>query len=222
MRAIANNSPFTDQPPWHLDFQIGVDIWATPNLKKYFVRHRGDAIRQIMKGHFSVEYFDGMLDYFSNEFHVFYLIRHPEDVLASYFRFSQNLNWLEAPEATTLSEFIRAQPEGSCLRWQRRQYPSMLSRWASHVRGWLSAATENPIHVIRYEDLFHNYVPTMKSICRTIGAESELPVGTEFTGLQPWTGGDHGELYSDADRSFIDTTVGHSILDLWDKRSTSD
>ena len=218
MRSIALNSPYTDKPPWVLDYPLGVDIWATPALNKYLKRHAGESVREIMKCHFSVEFFDGILANFTKEFHVFYIVRNPEDTMASYHKFSNGLKWLEAPKVETVSEFIRSEPEGSCLRWQRRQYPNMIARWSCHVAGWMDAASRHAIHVVRYEDLYYEYNETMKQICSIIGVEVGQLKKPEMTGIRPWKGGDHGNLYSNPDREFIQASIDPCISGLWQRR----
>lgn len=60
--------------------------------------------------------------------------------------------------------FAHAEPCGRLMRYQMRQSPSMLKRWASHVDGWLDAAAEFPrIVIVRYEDLDANYERTVRS-----------------------------------------------------------
>ena len=68
---------------------------------------------------------------------VFYLIRHPEDVMVSYFKFLSGLGQYKG----NISKFIRSKNFG-------------IESWVKHVEGWLSY--NNPalgIIVLRYEDL---------------------------------------------------------------------
>lgn len=79
---------------------------------------------------------------FFNPFYksVLYVIRHPEDVMISYFIFLSKLGRYK----DNISKFIRSKKFG-------------ISSWVNHVDGWLS--NNNPalgIIVIRYEDLKNN------------------------------------------------------------------
>tara|TARA_B100000989_G_scaffold163049_1_gene121792 strand:- start:95 stop:916 length:822 start_codon:yes stop_codon:yes gene_type:complete len=76
---------------------------------------------------------------FFNPFYksVFYLIRHPDDVMISYFKFLSDLGQYKG----NISEFIRTKKFG-------------INAWKKHVESWLSY--NNPalgIIVFRYEDL---------------------------------------------------------------------
>jgi len=69
---------------------------------------------------------------------VVYVLRHPEDVMVSYYKFMCGLGRYEG----TISDFIRSEDYG-------------VSAWVRHVQGWLSPGN-NPslsIILIRYEDL---------------------------------------------------------------------
>jgi predicted metal-dependent phosphoesterase TrpH len=59
---------------------------------------------------------------------------------------------------------------GQLMRYQFRQYPTMLDRWANHVEHWVGAAGRaNNIHIVRYEDLAARYDDTIKHLGRRLG-----------------------------------------------------
>ncbi len=215
MKSIADHFDYIAQPYWLLDFVLGVDIWATPELERYLKQFQGKHVKNIMKSHYSVEFFDGMLDYFSHEYQLFYIIRHPQDTLASYYQFSKCLSWLEAPKVNSISEFIRAEPQGSCLRWQRKQYPSMLARWQAHVIGWLEASRYYPIHVLRYEDLVNQFNASLTNIAQRLQLPLRQINQPELTGIVPWKGGSHQEMYTNMDKQYVIDTIKPEILALW-------
>lgn len=215
MNSIAMNSNYIYRPYWQLDFNLGVDIWATPKLSSYFKKYDNRSVNNIMKSHYFVDFFENILEDFTNNFHVFYIMREPCDTLASYYRYSRLRDWLEAPNVKNISEFIKAEPVGSCLRWQRKQYRTMLQRWEAHVTGWHTASKSYCIHIIRYEDLLYDFENTMLNILNIIGVKSNNMKKPELTGIDPWCGGRHKEMYNMEDVNYIRTNVNEEIWNIW-------
>ena len=56
------------------------------------------------------------------------------------------------------------------LRYQTRQQPSLLHRWAAHVDGWLDLADGHErVVVVRYDGLAEYYEATLKSLAAPLG-----------------------------------------------------
>jgi hypothetical protein len=92
---------------------------------------------------------------FFNPFYksVFYLVRHPDQVMFSYFKFLTGLGQFNG----NISEFIRSKNFGICS-------------WVRHVQGWLSY--NNPalgIVVLRYEDLVQDSSKEIIKLFKYIG-----------------------------------------------------
>jgi hypothetical protein len=90
--------------------------------------------------------------------------------MRSFWRLIYNLPWNEGPRTGDLMAFMDAQPEGQMMRYQMRQYASVLHRWAAHCEGWLAAAEDNPrVVTVRYEALDSNYEATMRTLEAVLG-----------------------------------------------------
>ncbi len=93
-----------------------------------------------MKSHHAVDFFDGVLDDVLKHIVILYIHRDPVDVMISYWRFIARWKWHEGPRRPTAVEFAASEPEGMMMRYQVKQAPTLLHRWASHVDGWTAAA----------------------------------------------------------------------------------
>jgi len=85
---------------------------------------------------------------------VVYVLRHPEDVMVSYYKFMCGLGGYKG----TISDFIRSKQYG-------------ISAWASHVEGWLSPGNNQSMAIIliRYEDLKADSGIQMQKVFRFFG-----------------------------------------------------
>lgn len=101
-----------------------------------------------------------------------YVHRRPADVMASFWRFMHGWPWVEGPRSSTLLHFAETQPMGGIMRYQYRQSASMLDRWYNHVGGWVEAAAQyENVHVLRYEDLEHDFEGTVVKLGQQLKAE---------------------------------------------------
>lgn len=127
----------------------------------------------LFKSHHAVEFFDGVLDELLGSLVIFYVHRHPVDVMVSFWRLIHGFRWREGPKTATALDFARAEPEGQMLRYQMRQRRTMLDRWARHVEGWLAAASSRPrLVVVRYDALLADYAKTIGSLAGVLGPPS--------------------------------------------------
>jgi hypothetical protein len=130
-------------------------------------------IPPIVKSHHSVEFFDGILDGVLKQLTVFYIHRHPVDVMISYWRMIYAWPWHEGPRTPTAVAFAAAEPEGMMMRYQRKQARNLLHRWASHVDGWTAAAATRPrITVVRYDQMLSEYEKTVGAFSKVLGPRS--------------------------------------------------
>jgi len=62
---------------------------------------------------------------------------------------------------------------GQLMRYQFRQYDTMLDRWANQIEHWLQApAVSRRIHVAKYKDLANGYDDTVSRLGDALGYES--------------------------------------------------
>lgn len=76
---------------------------------------------------------------------VIYAVRHPCDVLVSYYDYQQKLGGFGTP-ATSFEDFVH----------RTLNYTDLFGSWQQHVLSWLSMRERIDLHLIRYEDLKAN------------------------------------------------------------------
>ena len=70
------------------------------------------------------------------------IIRHPAEVLLSYWRWLPSLPWHESDSWADPAGLARGIPAGASLRYQERCVSSHFERWAAHAQGWPELAPE--------------------------------------------------------------------------------
>jgi len=124
----------------------------------------------VIKSHHAVDFFEATLPRVTRDVVIFYVYRHPADVMISFWRFVHRWEWREGPRLPSALAFAMAEPEGHMLRYQMRQRANMLQRWAAHVGPWLDAAqTNRRIVPVRFEDLRDAYAGTIGGLSALIG-----------------------------------------------------
>ncbi|WP_420549030.1 sulfotransferase domain-containing protein [Curvivirga sp.] len=197
MKSLSLNSQYIDDPELSLDVNLGFDLWNPNDFTDLILQLRDKPILNIAKCHYEVDFIAPLIDKFLDDFHLIYIVRRPEDVLKSYFDFSSQLFWKEAPKTTNVNEFVKAVPIGSCLRWQHRQYDTMTHRWVGHVQGWLEiTSVRSNIILITYDDLKDRYQETMTYLVDRLGWKKPQDfVLPPSSGILPGQGGSHIDSY---------------------------
>jgi hypothetical protein len=125
----------------------------------------------ILKNHHEFGFFADFADALT-EIEIVYVCRQPADVISSFWRFANSWPWVEGPRAANALEFADAAPMGHLIRYQYRQYETILDRWASHVSGWSDAAERlGHVHLVRYEDLDQDFEGVIGRLANALGAE---------------------------------------------------
>ena len=173
MNTLAHNFNYVARPWWNLDLELGLNFHAPQVLLEYFKKAHDLPIRNILKSHHSAAFFEDIIDYLIEQFHIIYIYRDPRNVMESFCKHINTLQWDEGPKSATVSEFIRCTPRGGILRYQKDQETNILTRWSTHVDGWLNLAGKKSgsIKIIRYEDLDTEFEKTVRDIgdfiCKT-------------------------------------------------------
>jgi hypothetical protein len=215
MNTLASAFGYVSVPWVNLDFELGINFHDPLALRGYFERGHDRYILNIVKSHHPAGFYAGTLDYLLQQFHCFYIHRHPAAVMESFHRLVCSLPWHEGPKVATAGEFMRAEPCGALLRYQKTQHPSMLARWRAHVEGWLEVAESAPgrgLIVVRYEDLDGAFADTVRGIGERIGMSAQSlqrPVKdhkvVRAAPLEGATG------INDDDRGLIESDVGELL-----------
>src|SRR5262249_10202643 len=124
----------------------------------------------VLKSHHSADFFSDVLPHIAGRYAVFYVFRDPVEVMRSYWRFIHTLPWVEGPKVADPIAFAAAEPMGHMMRYQMRQFPTIMHRWAAHVESWLAAAERfKHVALVRYEELDRDYEDTMWKFAGIMG-----------------------------------------------------
>lgn len=218
MNTLACNFGYIAAPPINFDSGLGLNFHSTEALRQFFLTLHGKPVLNIVKSHHQAEFLRGCLDFLTQEFYIFYIARDPRDVMASFWRLIRNLPWDEGPKTATVGDFMRAEPCGGILRYQKTQLPTILHRWEANVKGWLDLidAEEVPgINLIRYEDLNSAFDSTLGKIAQMIDQPLVNPARpqTDKDVVVPGPGrtGGHRDLFTAEDNEFVLKTVGDTM-----------
>lgn len=178
MNTLAANFKYIAQPWINLDVELGLNFHSAPHLHALFRKFYGAKVLNIVKSHHAVGFFEPFLEDLLQEYFVFYIYRDARDVMCSYHRIVQGLEWDEGPRMENVGAFMRAAPRGASLRYQKETHQTVLQRWKAHVSGWLGHShTENPGFIaIRFEELNLDFENTVMNISERIGADCAEPI----------------------------------------------
>ncbi len=208
--------------PW-VNFEpqaVAINFFYPPSVRDYLVQLAALPVATIVKSHHQAEFFGDELGRISQRMIIFMIHRDPVDVMVSFWRFLHNWPWFEGPKLDDPLAFACAEPCGNMMRYQTRQYPTMMHRWAAHVEGWRNAASVSPRVVpVRYSDLLDRYEDTSRSFAAVLECEPiSLARPARDTSVVP--GGPHDPTRSgrtpdkEALRRLCRETVGETMARL--------
>ena len=173
MNALADCYGYVSSPWINLDHDTAnLNYFHPPSIGEYLMALAARPVATIVKSHHAADFFDDQLARIGARWVVFVPVRHPVQVLLSYWRFLNGLSWFEGPRVADPFDFFRAAPCGGMMRYQTRQFSNMMLLWANAVEGWL-AATEAHRHVVlvRYEDLNSKFDETVRGFAPLLGRQ---------------------------------------------------
>lgn len=179
MNTLAENFGYISDPWIDLDFNMPVNFWAADNIMNILNTMKGQPVLNTIKSHHQVEFFFSILPDILDEFLVFYIYRSARAVMESFCKHLNAYYWNAGPKVGTGRLLADFQPSGALLRYQTRQFPTMLDRWKGHVRGWLTLPEriKEQIIYVRFNDLDHDFDNTVYRISERINMNliSEFP-----------------------------------------------
>jgi len=223
MNSISINFGYIASPRIDLDFNLGLNLYAPVSILSVLKRLHNQPVLNILKSHHPIDFLIDIMDYFTEQFYVFYIYRDPRDVMVSFWKLLNDYRskgWDEGPATRTVSEFIRAQPRGAILRYQKEQEPTMLHRWQTNVLGWVNYAekNKNKVITIRYEDLNNKFDEEMKRIAKITGWNlSEIKRPSKYQNvINPGKGmnGTYREYFAPEDEDFVIEVLGNTMKKL--------
>lgn len=173
MNALAGCFDFVSNPWLDIDRnRFNINYFHAATLEALLLKLADLRQANLIKSHHEFEFMRRFVPATENVLKIVYVHRDPADVMASFWRFLHTFDWTEGPIVDTALDFATAAPMGHLMRYQFRQYPTMLDRWANHVEQWIDAAKlASNVHIVRYEDLAQRYDETIERLGRELGLE---------------------------------------------------
>lgn len=208
--------------PW-IDFDrqtFNINFFYPPEVGGLLNALADRPMANVVKSHHPVDFFNGELKRIVERYLVLVMCRHPADVMLSFWRFLHQWPWNEGPQTLDPLSFARAEPCGRLMRYQSRQYPSMLHRWAAHVDGWCKVAAEDErVRIVRYEDLDRDYEQTLRGLTGQLGRAPQAIIrpDKDFNVIPRGPSDPTGKLRSsnmDELRGYCRATVGETMSRL--------
>lgn len=165
MNSLASCYGYVSRPWVNLDpyeSSLKIQYLSPRGVRDDLLALAAQRMANVVKSHYPVEFFHTELAALTQGYVIFVACRDPVGVMLSCWRYMHRM-FRQGPKTPDPLAFARAEPCGWLMRYQLRQYPSMLRRWAAHVESWLDAARVLPrIVVVRYEDLDAKYEATVR------------------------------------------------------------
>ncbi len=171
MNTLAACFDYVSKPWLDIDrHRFNINYYHAQSLQTVVQKVAAMKTANLMKSHHEYAFFAPIVASFHGALDIVYIYRNPADAMASFWRFLPTWHWTEGPKAETALAFANAAPMGQLMRFQFRQYGSMLDRWANHVLSWTRAAqTARHIHLVKYEDLAERYEDTVSRLGTALG-----------------------------------------------------
>jgi hypothetical protein len=171
MNALAGCYGYQSAPWIDLDWHcFNINYYCPAELRDLLLTLAGPPLANVVKSHHQADFYAGDLARLTERYVIFCIHRDPVGVMLSVWRFLHTLTWVEGPKAPDPLALARAEPCGQMMRYQVRQHPTLLHRWAAHVDGWRAAAAAVPgIVIVRYEDLDARFEETVRGFAPALG-----------------------------------------------------
>jgi hypothetical protein len=171
MNTLAACYGYVSQPWINFDANpLNINFYSPAEVRDRLLLLAAGPLTRIVKSHHQAGFFAGELPRLAEHYVFFYVCRNPVDVLLSHWRFLHRWSWFEGPKVADPLTFARAEPCGYMMRYQLRQHPNLMLRWAAHVEGWLEAAAAvRRVILVRYEDLDTHFEEMVHGFARVVG-----------------------------------------------------
>jgi len=168
MNTIADNFGYVSDPWIDVDDVTVSNPYSPSNILEFLMSAKGQPVINVFKSHYPSDFFMGVGSRILDEYAVFYIKRKPGPCLRSFRKFISRRPWNSGPVADNDEEFKNMQPWGGALRYQLRQYDSMLERHKEHIASYAHEPWDRATH-LTYEELDTDFDATVAKIGQTIG-----------------------------------------------------
>jgi hypothetical protein len=178
MNTLACCYGYVSQPWINLDHvPFAINFYSPIQVREKLLALAAGPRLHLIKSHHQASFFADELSCLAENYVIFYICRNPVDVLLSFWRFMHRWPWFEGPKVADPLTFARSEPCGNMMRYQLRQHPNLMQRWAAHVEGWLEAAAMvRRILVVRYEDLDAHFAEVVAGFAWQLGCPPQAIV----------------------------------------------
>jgi len=83
MNTIAKNYPYLSLPWWNFDNELGINFHSPTAILNYIKQAHDKSILNILKSHHPIGFFQEIMAYLEEQFHIFYVYRNPFHTLRS-------------------------------------------------------------------------------------------------------------------------------------------
>lgn len=221
MNTIAENFGYIVEPWWDFDHNVTINIYYSGYILEYLNDFKNKPILNILKSHHASDFFIDILPEILEDFKIIYIFRDPRDVMLSFWHYTNKLDPFLGPQVKNLSDFIHSAPCGSMLRYQTKQFDTIIDRWSAHVNGWIEASeklnSENLL-LLNYEILNLKFDFTLEHISNFLDMENKNNVrpDKEKNTVLPGPGivGNYSNYLTEKDLEYIYNKAGDLMLKL--------
>jgi len=164
MNSLALNFGYTSFPYFNLDMPVLPHVPSNILNMLQGIKEP----KYIVKSHYEGAFFQPVIEEVLKFAHVFYIYRSEDSMFKSCLKHWNSIVWDEAAKCKDIEELKIAEPYGGCMRYQYKQYPSMLARWNGHKASWKERMAGHNIIYVRYEDLCSRFDKTIRHISKRI------------------------------------------------------
>jgi len=153
--------------PWvDLDYNTFPINYFRPDQVANILSLLGDKkLSSVIKSHHHPDFFKDQIDLITSKIKIIYIYRNPADVMISFWKLLHGIAWKEGPRVDSPLRLARCEPSGQLMRYQMRQYPSMVHRWADHVSAWFELVrVSERVTSVSYEDLDQRFPETVTTL----------------------------------------------------------
>jgi len=120
MNTLADNFGYVSFPWIDLDVGKPINYYSPDNILGFLKCMKGQPILNILKSHHQVDFFLPILGELLEEYHIFYIHRKVTEVMESFAKHINGIEWDAGPRTKNGKELMFMEPSGGLLRYQKK------------------------------------------------------------------------------------------------------